>query len=274
MLADDAVFAGSIPEVYGRLMVPMLFEPYARDLAIRVAEGAQEGMLEAVLETAAGTGALTRALASQLPKRSRIEATDLNPAMIERAVAAGPADLRIRWSRADALDLPFEDERFDAVACQFGAMFFPDKARGYAEAFRVLRPGERFLFSLWDRVSENAFVAVVSEALARLFPDDPPSFMARIPHGHHDTGRAQADLAAAGFRTSDVATVAMTATAASPLDAATAFCQGTPLRAEIEARAPLRLEEATQAAAAALEAAFGSGPISGPVKAFVLSAVR
>ena len=126
-------------------------------------------------------------------------ATDLNQPMLDQAPAPAGPDGRIEWQQADALALPFQDQSFDVVACQFGAMFFPDKVQGYKEARRVLRPGGRFLFNVWDRISENEFAEVVTEALAELFPLDPPRFMARTPHGHHDVGKVREDLTAAGF---------------------------------------------------------------------------
>ena len=151
-----------------------------------------------MLETAAGTGVLTRALSEQLPACA-IVSTDLNQPMLDRARARQSDDGRIEWRQADALALPFDDESFDAVACQFGVMFFPDKVRGFKEARRVLRPGGHFVFNVWDRLSENEFADTVAEALVALFPQDPPDFIARIPHGYHDVARIEEDLRAAGF---------------------------------------------------------------------------
>src|SRR5438093_1952180 len=156
MVATDKLFAGSIPEIYDRLLVPLIFEPYARDLAERLA-GVKP---REVLETAAGTGVLTRAIASRLPAGARIVATDLNQPMLDRAAARQPGDGRIAWRQADALALPFADQSFDAVACQFGVMFFPDKVQVYREARRVLKPGGRFLFNVWDRIDANEFAHV------------------------------------------------------------------------------------------------------------------
>jgi ubiquinone/menaquinone biosynthesis C-methylase UbiE len=269
MVATDKLFAGSIPEIYDRLLVPLIFEPYALDLARRLAEARPRD----VLETAAGTGVLTRALAARLPAEARIVASDLNQPMLDRAAARQPGDGRIEWRQADALALPFADGSFDAVACQFGVMFFPDKAQGYREARRVLKPGGRFLFNVWDRIAENEFADVVTEALAALFPHDPLRFMARIPHGYHDVDRIRAELAAAGFADIAVEAVDARSKAASPRDPAIAYCQGTPLRNEIEARDAARLEEATDAAAEALARRFGKGAIEGRIRALVISAV-
>ena len=269
MTGSDSVFAGSVPAIYERLMVPMLFDGYARDMAARVAaRGPQD-----VLELAAGTGAVTRAMAAALPAGVRIVATDLNPAMLEIAEARQAGDARIRWAAADAQALGEDDAAFDAVVCQFGAMFFPDKTAAYREARRVLRDGGHFLFNVWDGIAANAFVAVLSAALAEMFPADPPVFMARTPHGYHDTDRIRAELADAGFGAVEVDTVEMVSRAGSALEAATAYCQGTPLRGEIAARGGV-LDDVTARGAAALAAAFGPGAIEGAIRAFVITARR
>jgi ubiquinone/menaquinone biosynthesis C-methylase UbiE len=270
MAASDKLFAGSIPEVYDRFMVPLIFEPYARDLASRVAKSEPRD----VLETAAGTGVLTRAMATALPAQARITATDLNQPMLDRAAAREQTPGRITWRQADALALPFEDQSFDAVACQFGAMFFPDKVQGYREARRVLRPGGHFFFNVWDRISENEFADVVTETLATIFPNDPPRFMARVPHGYHDVATLREALTMAGFAQVRIETLGDISRAPSPRDPAIAYCQGTPLRNEIEARDPSGLEAATQACTEALALRFGSGPVEGRIRAHVITAVR
>ncbi len=270
MVATDKVFAGSIPEIYDRYLVPLIFDSYAVDLAERVARTNPRD----VLETAAGTGALTRAIASRLPAHARIVATDLNQPMLNRAKALQSHDGRIEWKQVDALALPFEDQSFDVVACQFGVMFFPDKVQGYKEARRVLKPGGEFLFNVWDRISENEFADIVTEALAALFPHDPPRFMDRTPHGYHDVERIRAELNAAGFVDISIDAVDDRSKAPSPLDPAIAYCQGTPLRNEIEACDASRLEDATKRAAEALAHRFGSGAIEGRIRAFVIAALH
>ena len=190
---DDRTFAGSIAEIYDRYLVPLIFDSYALDLTSRLAEA---NPLD-VLETAAGTGVLTRAIASRLPADTRIVATDLNQPMLDRAKGRQSQNGRIEWKQADALALPFENQSFDVVACQFGVMFFPEKVQGYREAWRVLKPGGRFHFNVWDRISENEFADTVTEALAAVFPHDPPRFLARIPHGYHDVECIRAELNAA-----------------------------------------------------------------------------
>jgi ubiquinone/menaquinone biosynthesis C-methylase UbiE len=270
MVATDKLFAGSIPEIYDRYLVPLIFEPYALDLAARLAEINPQH----VLETAAGTGVVTRAIAPRLSEAARLTVTDLNQPMLDRAKAQQPHDGRIAWKQADALALPFEVQSFDAVVCQFGVMFFPDKVQGYKEARRVLKPGGRLLFNVWDRISENEFADVVTQALAGLFPQDPPRFMARTPHGYHDVERIRADLSAAGFTDVSIDAKDERSKASSPSDPAIAYCQGTPLRNEIEARDASRLQDATKQAEQALAHRFGTGAVDGRIRAFVISAMR
>jgi ubiquinone/menaquinone biosynthesis C-methylase UbiE len=268
MVADDKLFVGSIPEVYDQFLVPLIFEPYARDLAERIVRAEPRD----VLETAAGTGVLTRAVASRLPANTRIVATDLNQPMLDQAAARQAPPGRVTWRQADALALPFEDRTFDVIACQFGVMFFPDRVKGYREAHRVLKPRGRFLFNVWDRISNNEFADVVTDALATLFPRDPPLFMARTPHGHYDLGEIREELSAAGFADVSIETVDHRSKAQSPRDAAVAYCQGTPLRNEIVARDASRLEEATTVATEAIARRFGHGPVDGRIRAHVIAA--
>ena len=268
MTETDKLFAGSIPEIYDRFLVPLIFEASARDLAETIAAEPAR----AILETAAGTGVVTRALARRLPGDVKITATDLNQPMLDWASRSLP-DARVTWRQADATALPFADGSFDAVACQFGVMFFPDKAKGYGEARRVLTANGHFYFSVWGRISDNHFAEEVTEALAKMFPSDPPRFMARTPHGHHDIAAIRRALLEAGFALVDCETV-VGKSVGTARDAAIAYCQGTPLRNEIEARGPGRLEEATLAAEEALERRFGRGQIEGKILSHVFRAAR
>jgi len=263
----DRLFAGSIPELYDAYLVPLIFEPYAADLAGRLARRP----LTRVLEVAAGTGVVTRALASALPASVSIVATDLNQPMIARASAVGTRRA-IEWRQADAMQLPFDDGTFDAVVCQFGVMFFSDKARAYSEARRVLKPGGVFMFNVWDRIGENEFADAVTAALATVFPDDPPRFLARIPHGYHDRESIARDLAQGGFTAvPGFATVTARSRAQSSWIPAVAYCQGTPLRNEVEARNATRLAEATDVATEAVARRFGRGAVDGKIQAHVVS---
>jgi len=266
MSVSDRAFAGSIPKLYDDHLVPLIFEPYANDAAQRLRALSPSR----VLEIAAGTGVVTRALAAALDADAQIVATDLNQAMLNQAAAIGTAR-PVRWQQADAQDLPFDEGSFDAVVCQFGAMFFPDKARAFAQARRVLRPGGTFVFSVWDRIETNEFADAVTAALATRIPQDPPRFLARTPHGYYERDAITRDVAAGGFsRPARIDTIAARSRAASAYEPAFAYCQGTPLRNEIEARG-VALGEATQIAAAEIARRFGSGAVDGAIQAHVIS---
>jgi SAM-dependent methyltransferase len=248
-------------------MVPLIFEPYAADLASRIALRP----VTRVLEVACGTGVATRALAAALGEGAEIVATDLNQPMLDYAATRG-TQRPVDWRQADALRLPFEDDMFDAVVCQFGAMFFPDKAQAFSEARRVLRKGGVLIFSVWDRIEENEFADVVTTALASMFPEDPPRFLARTPHGYYDRETIERDLANGGFTASpQIDTVAARSRAESCRVPAFAYCEGTPLRNEIEARDPARLGEATDIAAEAISQQFGAVNVDGKIQALIVT---
>jgi len=266
MQSSDAAFSGSIPALYDRCLGPLLFEPYARDLAERIAAIAPRR----ILETAAGTGIVTAAIVREIPD-AEIVATDLNEAMLAVAAERVRSPM-VSFRQADAQSLPFGDGSFDLVVAQFGAMFFPDRVGAYREACRVLKRGGLFLFNVWDRLEANPASAAAAAAIAGLFPDDPPSFLSRVPFGYHDPVRIEKDLHAAGFDEVVIETVAMRSRA-DPGEAGTGLAMGTPLRAEIEARDPARLQEAADAATATLRGLAGEdGMLDQPMSALVVSA--
>jgi SAM-dependent methyltransferase len=266
----DRTFGGSIPQVYERYLVPLIFEPYAADLASRVASRQPSR----VLEVAAGTGVVTRQLANALPRSVSIIATDLNQPMLDQAAAAGTVR-PVEWRQADAMQLPYSDGTFDVVVCQFAVMFFPDKQKAFSEARRVLRAGGWFIFNVWDRIEENEFADTVTQSLQSAFLDNPPRFLARVPHGYHDFSVIAQDLGCGGFeRLPELTTLAARSRADSPLVPAMAYCQGTPLRTEIEAPGSSRLAEATETAAAAIASRFGPGAVDGKIQAHIVTIER
>lgn len=248
MTSSDTVFAGSIPGLYDRYLGPLLFRPYARTVARRAAQLAPL----TILETAAGTGIVTEAVHNAVPG-AQIVATDLNPAMVEVA-AQHIANDNVSFRAADALDLPFDDETFDLVICQFGLMFFPDKVRGNSEAHRVLRDGGKYLVVVWDTLASNPASLITHEAVASLFDSDPPSFLARVPFGYSDPDSIVSDLSAAGFNDFTIETVALESDPMTAADAAIGLVAGCPLRNEIEQRDPSALDRAVRATADALAA--------------------
>jgi ubiquinone/menaquinone biosynthesis C-methylase UbiE len=265
-MSTDVKFAGSVPTLYERHLGPIMFAPYATDTASRLSD-LRSGSL---LELAAGTGAVTRELARVLPPEVRIVATDLNQGMLDIA-AARPIARSVAWKQADLRKLPFGDREFDAAVCQFGVMFLPDKVAAHREVRRVLVPGGRFLFAVWDRLDANPLSLVGAREVARLFSHDPPDFFERMPFGYHDARAIREEVERAGFTHVDVEVVEKVVPATSE-GAAIGLCQGTPLRGEIEARAPERLEEVTEAVRVALEAHYGGKTFEHRMSALVVTA--
>jgi ubiquinone/menaquinone biosynthesis C-methylase UbiE len=264
---SDRDFVGSIPEIYDRYLGPMLFHPYAVDLARRLAARP----VRRALELAAGTGIATVEAARALPPTADLVVTDLNQPMLDAAANRVQAP-NLTFQTADAQNPPFPDADFDVVFCQFGVMFLPDKPAAYAALRRVVRPGGTLLFSVWDSIDANPITAEVAAAVARRFPADPPDFLSRVPHGYHDPDAIRPALTAAGFTSVTVERVTLPCTAPSPGDVAIGLCQGTPMRHEITTRAPEDLEAITDEVEAAVRARFGPGEVRADMAALVVTA--
>ena len=268
MTGTDTIFAGSIPGIYDRYMVPLIFQPYAQ----LAAERARVLHPRRILETAAGTGVLTEALLNVLPD-AKIIATDLNQPMLERAMSRLRSS-DIRFLQCDALSLPFDDGCFDLVACQFGVMFFPDKVQANREARRVLRDRGTYLLLIWNSIDANLATKVAGRAVADLFPDNCAAFYERVPFRYFDTARIEDDLRAAGFAGIEIETVELRSRAASAHDAAIALTQGTPMRSEIEKEGEGALALATDAASAALCQFESAQGFDAPMSAHIVTATK
>jgi SAM-dependent methyltransferase len=259
---QDRRWAGPMPDAYDRYLAPSVFRPFAVELAARAARLAARR----VLEIAAGTGVLTAELLAALPD-AHVTATDLNEPMVRYGAGQAPgAD----WQQADAQALPFDDEQFDLVACQFGVMFFPDKPGAFAEIRRVLTAGGRLLMSTWGPVDTHDFAKALVAGVERAFPADPPTFVAAVPHGYPDVGQVTADLAAGGLEVVAAESVTLTGQAESAADVAAGFCTGTPLRMAIESRGDLAA--ASAAVGEEMTARLGAGPVSAEMLAYFIEA--
>ncbi|MFM9994261.1 MAG: class I SAM-dependent methyltransferase [Phycisphaerales bacterium] len=286
-MASTAAFVGSVPENYHRYLGPLLFEPYARDLAARlaIAPGGR------VLEVACGTGIVTRAVASGLPAGAKLVATDLNQAMIDEARRQVPAEMlnapsarrhetsgsgdatssRVTLRTADAQQLPFADGPFDAVFSQFGVMFFPDKVRAMREARRVLAPRGRFLFNVWESLDRNPMSRTVFETMVRLFPSNPPDFL-KTPFGWFDRAEIERVVRAGGFANVTMETVAFPSVAPTADDAARGFVEGSPMSGQLTERGVSDFGPVRRAVAEALGDRHGRAPCQAPMEAIVVTA--
>lgn len=263
----NAQFAGSIPAAYDRYLGPVLFQSYAEDMAARLKLDPNAS----VLELACGTGILTRTLRDRLPPGTRLVATDLNEPMIQNAAQKFRKDEAVEWRQADASSLPFGDRSFDAVVCQFGIMFVPDKALAAREAHRVLKPGGVFLFNVWDALEHNDLGRIAHETIGSFFEKDPPMFY-QTPFGYHDHAEIKRVLEEAGFRGVRIEVVPKVSGASRAEDAAQGLVHGNPVAAAISERDPSLLPIITNAVAEALKKLFGDTEGRAPMRALVAEA--
>jgi ubiquinone/menaquinone biosynthesis C-methylase UbiE len=267
---ESARFDGSIPEMYDRHLGALLFEPHAADIAERVAKRRPRR----VLEIAAGTGIVSRRLLEALPGETSLTVTDLNAPMLEYARKKSASRGRnVEWRQADAQALPFPDESFEAVVCQFGLMFFPDKRRGLLEFNRVLAKGGALTLSVWDSFEGNPVQSIAHSTIGAFFRDDPPDFY-EVPCGMGETAEVRGLLEDAGFEEIAIETVSLTGSSDSARSAAQGLVKGNPVINAIRQRGTADIDEIVLALTRALEERFGAGPLQVPLRAHVASAIK
>jgi SAM-dependent methyltransferase len=269
MSNDAAGFVGNIPQHYDQGLGPIIFAEYAADTAQRVAAYHPAR----VLETAAGTGIVTRKLRDALPGRTHLTATDLNPPMLDIARAKFRSGEQVEFRPADAVALPFADGSFDAVICQFGIMFFPDKAKSCSEVYRILAPGGHYVFSVWDSHRYNPFGRITHEIAERFFPADPPQFY-RVPFSCHQIDPIKELLIAADFSDINVAVIRQEREIPDAAIFARAAVLGNPFIDQIEARGGVAPEQIIEALAQEFRREFGADPGRMPLQAIVFSATK
>jgi len=268
MVSIDVRFSGAIPENYERYMVPLLFQPYAEELARRAAALKPDR----ILETAAGTGVVTRALTTALPN-AEVVAIDLNQAMLDVA-ATRALSPKVSFRQADALELPFDDETFDLVVCQFGAMFYPDKVKGNSEARRMLRDGGHYLLAVWDAIERNPLSDLAQQTMIEQFPDNPPMFMKRGPFSYHEPEWIKRDLKAAGFADVAIETIVLPSRSGSADDAARGLCYGSPMRVELEEYGAGALDDVFASFSRSAQRFDGPGGFEAPMSAHIVTATK
>lgn len=259
-------FVGPVPEIYERYLGPLLFAPYAQDLACRL----QIGPKARILELASGTGQLTRELLAVMEPGARLVATDLNLPMLEVAKQK-IRDPRVEWREADASHLPFDTASFDEVTCQFGVQFFPDRVAAASEVRRVLKPGCPYHFSTWAGPASNPLARIAQQTAEACFPTDTPTFY-KVPWGYADTRQIESDLRAGGFKTVNIQGVDLIGRAPSPDHAAMGIVQGSPMSNVIRERGTITVDAFTAVVAAALSRELGTGPVAIPMRAWIVRA--
>lgn len=264
MPATAAAFTG--PRHYDEELAPVTFGPFAADLVARI----PRDLPGPVLELACGTGAVTRPLRQHLEPSVPLVATDLSPSMLEYARGRSAGVPGLSWRQADVQSLPFEDAGFAAVVCGFGFMFAPDRQAALREARRVLVPGGRLFFTVWDRIEDNPHGLANAEVIEGLFPGD-AQMKFRLPYEMHDEGLLHALLAAADFREVRIETRRIAIHGADPRAIASGQLRGTPRSALLVERG-VALEDAIDKVTAAL-VAQGGQPYAGYGQAKVVQAL-
>ena len=259
----EASFGGSVPQNYNKLLVPLIFEDYADDLVSRV-DVPSGGR---VLEIACGTGVVTRKLRAALADDVELVATDINPDMQAVAVEAHDGD-GIVFEVQDGTALTYDDDSFDTVVCQYGVMFYPDKTVGYREALRVLKPGGRFIFNVWDSLEQNPLMKMAHEITTGMLPPETPPFL-MIPFGYFDIEIIQAELSGVGFSNVDVSVLPKTSRSDSARTLSETFATGTPLAPHF---VEMGVDKAIDHIEGAIREVLGDGPIEAPMQAIVFEA--
>jgi ubiquinone/menaquinone biosynthesis C-methylase UbiE len=264
----NVLFRGAVPENYDRYLGPVIFEPWAEDLVLRLAGK----KYERILEIACGTGIVTRGLRNALPATTEIVATDLNPDMFEFAKPKFRSDENVIWQQADASALPCPNCSFDAAVCQFGVMFVPDKAAAMRESYRVLRNSGVFLFNVWDSFEANPFGQIAHATIASFFDHDPPSFY-KIPFGFHDSTVIQKLLRDAGFEKIESFAGTKPCRSSSAREFAIGLVRGNPVAAEATERG-VDPEDLIDGIAKRISECFGDAPVESTMRAIVWQAMK
>ena len=267
-MSKNTVFTSIVAENYEKYMAPMFFEPYAKDMANRLSSK----KINSLLEIACGTGQVTRLLREKLPE-ARIVGTDLNPGMLELAKKIIKPEDKIEWQIANAQELAFEDNTFDAVVCQFGLMFVPDKQKAVNEAYRVLNPGGILLFNTWDSLETNPVSKIANNVIASFFKDFSFDFY-KIPFSMYDPVEIESLLQLAGFKNISVENVQINGYSATAEDAAKALCEGTPAYIEICQKDEKLLPEIRKSAVMAITKEFGAASLKIPNAAWVAQGLK
>lgn len=263
-------FTGSIPEMYEASLGSFIFEPYARDIVTRI----HDRNSNHVLELAAGTGCATRYLTDVFDTYSTaILATDISSDMI--AVGRQQVSARnLQWLEVDITEIPFADNSFDIVICQFGMMFLCDKIRGFSEIRRVLRPDGQFLFNVWGPLEDNAFWRITNEVLMRFMGQLPPVLHKVGPFSSSYVPTVQQQLSDAGFDHSRVDTVKITTAFPSADSAAKGCIHGLPIKDFILRHHPDKIDAIERALAFSFAAQLGDFPMTTSFSAFVFSTFK
>lgn len=268
MKTSSLFFGGKISQNYEDYLGPFFFEPYAADLAARL----DFTGVSHVLELACGTGRLTKHITEVLPPAVEFIATDLNADMISVAktkVTSG----RVTWAPADMLDLPFENESFDLVVCQFGVMLVPDQLKALAEIFRILKPGGKVVFNTWTDLNFNR-VWAIGDSVVQSFIGKNGAGINSGPFSLGEKAVVLDMLKLTGFSDTRGESVEYTSEIESAAKAAYGFIHGLPIGTFIEKQGADLMPEILKTLAEQLRTELGDEPLKTPQKALVFEAVK
>lgn len=268
MSISNSAFEGSVPDYYDKYLGPLVFEDYSIDLANRI----QVNGKPRILEIAAGTGIATRHISQRISSNASLIVTDLNEGMLEIAKTKTVEKGNIEFRTADGQDLPFNLNSFDVVVCQFGIMFFPDKEKGMAESFRVLKPGGKYIFNVWDTYDKNPLIKLVNDSVLEMFPVDPPSFL-EVPMGYNNLDQIISTLVRVGFRNINVDILTKLIKTDDPKNVPYGFILGNPLAEQI-ANGGGNLKEVVEEVTARIAEVYGTSTIQAKMQAIVFEASK
>jgi ubiquinone/menaquinone biosynthesis C-methylase UbiE len=190
---------GNAPVAYDTYIVDAFMQDYSR----RLAEAASIQKGERILDVACGTGVVTRLCAAQAGTDGHVVGIDLNPGMLARARARDAEGSEIIWHEGSATEMPFPDASFDAVLCQQGLQFIPDKAQALAEMRRVLAREGKLLVSVWRSIEHCPWQRAVADAIEARVGSEPAGLV-RSAFTFGDAQKLEQLLSDAGFADTDV----------------------------------------------------------------------
>lgn len=226
----------SIPEVYEKYLGPYLYEPYSLYITKRI-----QGNPQQVLEIGVGSGRLTNHISKKLTQTAKIIGVDINPNMLEIAKQKVKAP-NVEFVKADAQKLPFPDNSFDFVICQFGFMFLSDKQKGFNEAWRVLKPGGQFIFLTWDKAENNVTLHISQQTILQLLKTPPPPYFGKAYSAMNNPDDLRQYTKTAGFENASIEKVILKGNCPSAMDAAIGFVEGNSIVKEILKEGPELLQ--------------------------------
>ncbi len=229
-------FEKTIPGIYEKYLGPYLYEPYSVYVTGRI-----KGNPKQVLEIGVGSGRLTNHLAKKIDIQATITAIDINPNMLDIAKEKVKAT-NVEFHVADAQSLPFSDNSFDCVVCQFSFMFLPDKQKGFNEAWRVLKPGGQFIFVTWDKAENNITLYISQQTILQFLKTDPPAYFGKAYSAMNNLDDLMEYTKVAGFANTTIEKVTLVGQSTTAMDAAIGFVEGNSIIKEILKEGPELLQ--------------------------------